>query len=108
MGFPSGLFSSANSGRLQVTFCADYLTNSGADFTHGSTLNIIIRCFVGTGASRQTSVIDAAVHGTVIERDYVGGSGGVLVGMEEISHSFSGPSSIRAFNLACNCYLIKR
>lgn len=107
MGVPSGNFSSANSGRLQVVFAADYTTNAGHDFS-SDTLDLRLRCKVGSGGDLQTGIISINNHSCVIERDYTGGSGNVAVAMEELDHTFSGPSSVTAFNLSIACYLIKR
>ena len=107
MAYPSGNFSSSYSGRLQVTFCGNWLTNSGSDFGSG-TLNLTIRGYVGSGADKQTVILDLNHHSGVIERNYVGGSGNVAVGMEYVSHSFSGPSSITANKLTVSCTLLKR
>ncbi len=107
MGVPSGNFSSAFSGRLQVTFSAEYLTNAGNDWGSGA-LDLIVRGFVGSGGTKQTTILSIGCQSAVIERDYTGGSGDLPVGMEEVSYSLSGPSSITAKNLRIACVLIKR
>lgn len=107
MGLPSGNFSSAFSGRLQVSFKGQFLTNGGHDFGTG-TLNARLRAYVGTGSGRLTAVVDINSQSALIEQDYVGGSGNVAVGMEEIDHTFSGPSSVTIAPLTITCTLVKR
>ena len=109
MALPSGNFSSASSGRLQVVFSGQFATNTGGDFGTG-TLDLIIRCNLGSGGDLQTAVLRLATgHASaVLERDYVGGSGNVATSMEHVSHSFDGPSSVSFTNCRIACYLIKR
>lgn len=107
MGLPSGNFSSTFSGRLQVTFSAEYLTNSGSDWGSGA-LDIVLRGYVGASSTKQTTILNISCQSAVVERDYVGGSGDLPVGMELVASSLSGPSSITAKNLRATCVLIKR
>jgi hypothetical protein len=109
MALPSGSFSSAQSGRLQVVFSGQFFTNTGNDFGTG-TLGLVIRCRVGSGGTVQTSVLSlsAGNASAVIERDYVGGSGAVPVAMEYVTHSFAGPSTVGINKCRIACYLIKR
>lgn len=109
MALPSGNFSSANTGRLQVFFSGQFDTNTGGDFGSG-TLELIIRCKVGSGGDLQTAILrlSAGVASATLERDYTGGSGNVAVAMEYVSHSFDGPSSVHFSNCRIACYLVKR
>lgn len=108
MALPTGSFSSARSGRLQVVFSGQFFTNTGNDFGTGG-LGLVIRCKVGSGANLQTMVLSLATGNAsaVIERDYVGGSGSVPVAMEYVTHSFSGPSTVGINKCRIACYLIK-
>lgn len=99
MGVPSGTFNHASSGRLQVTFRGKWLTNSGNDWGSGS-LNLILRAYVGT----KTAILSIINNTAVIEVAYTGGTD-VSVGMEYVTHSFSGPSTIEAKELECVCRL---
>ena len=99
MALPSGTFNHASSGRLQVTFRGKWTTNSGADWGTGA-LNLVLRAFVGT----KTAVLNIQSTTAVLEVAYVGGTN-VAVGMEEITHTFSGPSAITAAELECVCRL---
>ncbi|MDP2004401.1 MAG: hypothetical protein Q8K45_01885 [Rubrivivax sp.] len=103
MGVPSGTFSNLASGRLQVTFGGDWVTNTGADFGTGVT-DMVLRGYVGSGESLQSVILNINVHSGVVERDYVGGTS-VPVGMELVSSSLSGPASITAKNLRVTCRL---
>ena len=109
MALPSGNFSSASSGRLQVFFSGQFATNSGGDFGSG-TLELIIRCKVGSGGDLQTAILRlrAGVASATLERDYTGGSGNVPVALEYVSHTFSGPSSMSFTKCRVACYLVKR
>jgi hypothetical protein len=109
MALPTGNFSSANSGRLQVFFSGQFSTQDGGDFGSG-TLQLTIRCKVGAGANLQTAILQltGGAASATLERDYTGGSGNVAVAMEYVAHSFSGPSSVHFSNCRIACYLIKR
>jgi hypothetical protein len=109
MALPSGNFSSASSGRLQVVFSGQFYTQTGNDFGSGS-LGLVIRCKLGSGANLQTAVLSLASGNAsaVLERDYIGGSGNVPVAMEYVTHSFDGPSTVGIDNCRIACYLIKR
>jgi hypothetical protein len=103
MALPSGTFNNASSGRLQVTFRGKWTTNSGADWGAG-TLNLILRAYVGSGGSAKTAILSILANTAVIEVPYTGGTD-VAVGLEYVTHSFSGPSSIAARELECVCRL---
>ena len=108
MALPSGNFSSASSGRLQVFFSGQFFTNTGSDFGTG-TLDLVIRCKVGSGGDLQTAILKLNAGSSVtMERDYTGGSGNVPVAFEYVSHSFNGPSSVGFSNCRIGCCLIKR
>lgn len=99
MALPSGTFSHANSGRLQVSFRGKWTTNSGSDWGNGA-LNLVLRAYVGT----KTAILHIQSTTAVLEVPYTGGTN-VAVGLEEVTHSFSGPSSISATELECVCRL---
>lgn len=105
MGFPSGNFSSSNSGRLQVQFTGEFSQAGGSDWGSG-TNSLVLRCRVGSGASEQIAFL--RLEGgqvATLERDYVGGSGNVPVSIEYASHGFDGPATLRAKNLRITCRL---
>lgn len=105
MGFPSGNFSSANSGRLQVVFSAEITQSGGSDWGSG-TNSLILRCRVGSGGTEQIAHIGLGrANAAILERDYVGGSGNVPVSVEYASHSFDGPATLRAKNIRISCRL---
>lgn len=103
MGLPSGTFNHASSGQLQVTFRGKWTTNSGNDWGSG-TLNLLLRAYVGSGGTEKTAILSILNNTAVIEVAYTGGTN-VAVGMQDVSHSFSGPSSITASQLECVCRL---
>lgn len=103
MGLPSGIFNHSSSGRLQVSFRGKWTTNSGADWGSG-TLNLVLRAYVGSGADVRTAILSILSNTAVIEVPYTGGTN-VSVGMEDVAHSFSGPSAIYATQLECVCRL---
>jgi hypothetical protein len=105
MALPSGLFSSASSGYLQMVFSGDWAVNS-ADWGSG-TSDILLRCIADNGTLRQTAVIGVKAASALIEMDYVAGSN-VAVSMEVISHDIDGAGTVEARNLRIRCYLIKR
>lgn len=110
MALPSGNFSSASSGRLQVVFSGQFGTMSGNDWGNGTALDLIIRCKLGSGANLQTAILRLATGtaSATLEREYVGGSGNVAVAMELAGSNLSGPSSVSFSNARIVCYLIKR
>ena len=110
MALPSGNFSSANSGRLQVVFSGQFSTQTGNDFGTGTGLQLLIRCKLGSGGDLQTAILSlsAGTASATLERDYVGGSGNVPVAFEYVSHALDGPSTVRFEKCRIGCYLIKR
>lgn len=103
MGLPTGTFNYPSSGLLQVSFRGKWTTNSGADWGTG-TLNLVLRAYVGTGTGAKTAILSILANTAVIEVPYTGGTS-VAVGMEDVAHSFSGPSAIQASQLECVCRL---
>jgi hypothetical protein len=106
MALPTGSFSSSNAGRLQVSFSGQWGSNTG---DRGAGVQLYIRAYVGSGADLQTSIM--AFNGGeagFIERDYAGGNVAVPVGMEYVSHTLVGPSSVGINKCRITCVLIKR
>ena len=107
MGLPSGVFSSASSGRLQIGFSGVWTQNSGADWGPGTGLQLNLRCVATNGADRRTAVLGFQTTTATMDFDYVAGTD-VSVAMEFINREFDGPSTVRAHKLLIRCYLIKR
>lgn len=104
MGYPSGTFSDPRPGRLTVRFQGNWVTNTGSDFGSG-TLELKLRGFVdhGSGPTRESVILSSSVHAQSIELPYPGGNAVFSMGMEYVSHSFNGPSSITANRLRITC-----
>lgn len=104
MGVPSGSFSHTVSGKLQVTFTAEFSATSGSDWGSG-TNGLVLRCKVGSGADEQIAYIRlGGANSATLERSYTGGTG-VAVAVEYVEHSFDGPGTVRAKNIRISCRL---
>jgi hypothetical protein len=110
MALPSGNFSSASSGRLQVVFSGQFYTQTGNDWGSGGALELVIRCNAGSGGDLQTGILSLSSgnNSCVMERDYTGGSGNVAVSMTDVQHNLDGPSTVGFAKARIACYLIKR
>lgn len=110
MGVPSGNFSSASSGRLQVVFSGEITHSAGGTpgWASGGSPDLLIRCTVGSGETLQETYLRLYAAGSaILERDYVGGSGNVPMAMEVVVAQLasSGPSTLQAKNLRITCRL---
>lgn len=100
---PEAVFSHDQAGRLRVVFQAQWYINGG---DYDSAGNIVLRCYVGEGASRKTAQLSAGVHTATIEVDYPGGYADMPVGMEYVDHTVAGPVTMRMQPLVITCELI--
>lgn len=112
MGVPSGNFSSASTGRLQVVFSGDLSKSGGGQpgwANPGDPPDLLIRCTVGSGETQQVAFLRLyTANSAIIERDYVGGSGNVPVAMEVVQVVLGGgPSTIRGKDLRITCRLFR-
>lgn len=106
MALPTGSFSSPNAGRLQVSFSAQWGSNTG---DLGAGVKLFIRVYIGSGGDLQTGIMAFnAGESAFLERDYPGGNVAVPVGMEYVSHTLVGPSSVGINKCRITCVLIKR
>ena len=111
MGLPSGVFSSVNSGRLQIAFgglyqCA-YVGGHNTDFPGSGQPSVLIRCVADNGTHRESQLIDFLGASALIEFDYVAGEN-VGVSMTVVSYAYGGFGAVGVINLRIGCTLIKR
>lgn len=103
MGLPSGTFNQPASGRLQVVFSGQWRVDD-ADWTGGD-WDIVLRCYVGTGADRRTATISLLNPTATLEVAYTGGTE-VPVGMEYVAHSLEAEGTVAARKLSIACHLL--
>lgn len=103
MGLPTGTFTHPASGRLQVVFSGQWRVDD-ADWTGGD-WDIVLRCFVGSGADRRTATISLLNPTATLEVAYTGGAE-LPVGMEYVAHSLESEGSVAARNLSIACHLL--
>jgi hypothetical protein len=103
MALPSGTFTHASGGRLQVTFTGDFYSSTGNDWGNG-VLDMKLRAYVGPSGDRRIAILDLDIHSAVIEVPYTGGTS-VPVGLEYARHELSGPSTVGAAKLRITCRL---
>lgn len=104
MGVPTGVFSDPADCRLQVVFTCEWAVNEG-EWTSG-TWDILLRCYVGSGATRRTAMISLRNPTATIEVPYTGGTE-VPVGMEYVTHGFGGTGTVEAHKLSIACHRLK-
>jgi hypothetical protein len=107
MGFPSGTFSHPASGRLQVSFSAEFFSYTGSDWGSG-TAALVLRCVVGSGAGQQVAYIRLGGSNTAtLERDYTGGTS-LPMTADLAENTPSGPTWHGATNIriACRLYAV--
>lgn len=104
MGLPSGTFTHPASGRLQVVFRGAW-TADDAEWTGGD-WDILLRCYVGTGAARRNAMISLRNPTAMIEVVAYTGGTSVPVGMEYVTHSLGSADTVAARPLNIACHLL--
>jgi hypothetical protein len=112
MGFPSGVFQSDRSGKLQVTFSGrptaygsidPGFNYSGGGLHTDASPDCVFVCTAGSATTR----IDFRSPTNVIELDYVAGTS-VAVAMSYSARRHSGTSHCGITHLRIRCILMKR
>ena len=106
MALPTGTFSHPDAGRLRVAFSGKWLVD-GAEpaFRYGS-WDLVLRAYVGSGATRRTAILGIGTNTAVIDLEYAGGYAEVPVGMEYVSHTFDGSGVVAATYLSVSCNFV--
>jgi hypothetical protein len=98
--YPAGAFVSAQSGRLEVTFSAEFATYNGIDWSSGPDIQLVLRCVLGAAGDEKVAYVRLGGSNTaVIQRPYLGGSGPVPMRLELVSREFPGLGFVGARNL---------
>jgi hypothetical protein len=109
MGYPSGIFTSPNSGKLQISFSGEFYSSSGGGapaWFGGSGAGMFIRLLCSAGS--RTTVISDQGPSNLIEMDYVAGTS-VPVSISLLARQAgAGIYSQSAANLTIRCILMKR
>lgn len=109
MGYPSGTFNNASSGKLQISFSGKFWSSTGGGapgWFGGTSAGMFLRILC-TAGSYETIISDTSPS-NLIEIDYVGGTN-LSVSMSGLARQ--GGSGIYfqgAENLMIRCILIKR
>ena len=109
MPYPSGTFSAASSGLLEVAFSAKFFLSGNADFTLSGSQNFKVRCRVNDGSSDIATIyLDARANWSGSAwLSYPGGNAPWTVVMERGATNV-GVGTISVSNCLIACILIKR
>lgn len=107
MGLPSGTYSSATSGPLQISFSGEFEIPGGSYWNPSGTAEIYLGCTVTDGTTTKKVNISALAPVAVMDWDYVTGTT-LTCSMATDYSRVSGVSPAYARKLRIRAILIKR
>lgn len=109
MGLPSGTFSSAFAGQLEVTFTGEFYSQSGGDWGSGGSRYLVLKCRVLQGGTElAVSYIKTGAPSATVTLAYPGGNTAWTISVTYESHSLGGPATVGVQNVRAACFLVKR
>ena len=106
MALPSGTFSNARSGALQVFFSGEWVATS-FDWGSSGPSEIVLACTVTDGTTTRTVNISSVSSSGSIDWDYTGGTT-LTCAMSELYHNIDGAGYVTASKLRIRAILIKK